>query len=184
MAAMPAPGADIALRRRPDPGEVMMRIERLVSHCIQAVSRGQVPEVSYPSPSAATALSPSGILQRTRAAKIRAHVTPHRMADLLALALSAYSILSSQQQRTLRDVYYDNVHQGTFGSQDRVNAATRLLCDVINVPRWQLGLVCEWRFYLLACLPPNLCGPCLLRRLLRPGECCSHTVHPRRCVID
>ena len=128
-------------RREASRDEVMLRIERLVSHCVQAVSRGRVPEIRYPSPIASTALSPSGVLQRNRAEKMCEHTTTQRMADLLALALSAYSILSAQQQRTLRDVYYDNVHQGTFASQDRVNAATRLLCDVLNVPRWRLGLV-------------------------------------------
>lgn len=121
--------------------EVMLRIERLTSLCVQAVLRGRVPEIRYPSPITPTALSPSGVLQRNRAEKLCEQMTTQRMADLLALALSSYSIISAQQQRTLRDVYYDNVHQGTFASQDRVNAATRLLCDVLDVPRWRLGLV-------------------------------------------
>ena len=158
----PAPAPSRLTDRNPDADEVLTRMERLIAVvCVQATAHGHIASLAYPAVSAVQ-LSSAGVLQRHTGGEMRHTATPQRLADLLALLLSSYSILTSRQQRTLRDVYYDNVHQGIFASQERVNAASQLLSDIINVPRWRLGLVRRWQrrgcrlasaFFILSIMP-------------------------------
>ena len=123
----PAPAPSRLTDRNPDADEVLTRMERLIAVvCVQATAHGHIASLAYPAVSAVQ-LSSAGVLQRHTGGEMRHTATPQRLADLLALLLSSYSILTSRQQRTLRDVYYDNVHQGIFASQERVNAVMRRL---------------------------------------------------------
>nr|AKI32380.1 meiotic protein [Watanabea reniformis] len=136
------------------PGEVLRRIEAIVSCLVESLAQGVLPEIEIPL--RASGISSQRHLQAVGDEQNAVHYrnislisrqgeSAFRYTRIVKLLQVVHELVRSGRQAPQRDIYYQLKSPPLFASPSHVNVAIQDVVALLQVPRSGLGICCSSR---------------------------------------